>query len=298
MWQRASSAIVLLLLVASTAAGQGRGNGAGKGNSAHGTPPSRTGLPTSAVATAHAGTTPFAWVDDATLLAPGTFWFGLSVMRWGNDGGSEIDAPIVDTAIGVSRRVQLAASIPHVVGAADPTGAAGGLGTSYFNAKVALVERGGMAVAAAPSLRILSAGAVQNSSSSRTGFGLPVHIGFDATRSTRVFGGTGYFSGGIWFVGGGVASSVTNRVCVTVSMSRAWTSDQLLPSTRSELSGGASYAFTQAVGVFGSIGKTVGASVDEFAGASVTGGVSLQLRSTGPSSTRLEDHKVESERVK
>ena len=82
------------------------------------------------------GALPLAWVDDANLLAPGATSVDISMTRWAGDSVAEFDAQYVNAAFGLTSRVQLAASVPHVIGS-DATGVAGGLGTSYFSAKIA-----------------------------------------------------------------------------------------------------------------------------------------------------------------
>src|SRR5439155_19089070 len=124
-------------------------------------PPSRNELTTSPPAATSATTaTPLALVDDASLLAPGMGVLSVSAMRWQGVGTSEVDAPIVDAAFGLAPRVQLSASVPRVVGSADPAGAAGGVGTSFFSAKIAVYETPNHAfkVATAPTLQLLSNG--------------------------------------------------------------------------------------------------------------------------------------------
>ena len=46
--------------------------------------------------------------------------------------------PVLDLAIGLTPRVQFGANIPHVLGSEADGGAVGGLGTSYFSAKIGL----------------------------------------------------------------------------------------------------------------------------------------------------------------
>src|SRR5207244_1845076 len=104
-----------------------------------GSPPSRSALPAPAVASPVGGVTPFAWVGDASLIEPGTIWLAMSVVRWQGSDASEVDVPVVDAAVGLTRRVQLAASVPRSMTDVDPSGAAGGIGTSYFSAKIAVL---------------------------------------------------------------------------------------------------------------------------------------------------------------
>jgi hypothetical protein len=89
----------------------------------------------------------------------------------------------------------------------------------------------------------------------------------------------GYFSPGIWYAGAGVGRQVADRVGVSVSFSRAWTASSADPTIasphRNDISGGASVDLTPHVGVFGSIGRTIGTSDEYGAGATISVGLSL-----------------------
>src|SRR4051812_20232548 len=127
--------LALAFLCSAPALAQGRSTQApGRNKGTTTAAPSRNQL--AAVAVVPAGgansATPLAWIDDASLLSPGAVTVSTSVMRWSGAGISEVDAPIIDVAAGLTPRLQISASVPHVVGSADPTGAAGGVGTSFF----------------------------------------------------------------------------------------------------------------------------------------------------------------------
>jgi hypothetical protein len=74
----ASAALVLAIAVPIHA--QGKSNG--KGNGHKSSPPSSSSLPSPATGPA-AGVSPLAWLDDASLLAPGSMSVTLSAMRFG-----------------------------------------------------------------------------------------------------------------------------------------------------------------------------------------------------------------------
>ena len=104
-------------------------------------PPSATAGPTAPV--------PFAWLDDAELIVPGTVWVGFSVMRWQGSGLHEISFPIVTAAAGLSPRMQLMATVPQI--ARTVNGLNGGLGTSFLGVKVGVLEgREGRGAAGSP----------------------------------------------------------------------------------------------------------------------------------------------------
>src|SRR5216684_1892120 len=133
----ASAALVLAIAVPVHA--QGKGNS--KGNGHKSSPPSSSPLPSPATGPA-AGAPPLAWLDDASLLVPGSMSVTLSTMRWSGTDLSEVNFPIVNASVGLTPRFQIGASVPHIVGSADGTGPVGGVGTSYISSKIALLTGG------------------------------------------------------------------------------------------------------------------------------------------------------------
>ena len=109
----------LALAVAASAHAQGKGKKS--------KPPSSSTLPSSASGPA-ANASPLSWLDDASLLAPGTMSLTVSAMRWSGADLSEVDFPIVDASIGLTPRFQIGASVPRIVGSADGSGPVGGVG--------------------------------------------------------------------------------------------------------------------------------------------------------------------------
>jgi hypothetical protein len=290
---------VALTLAASTPAiaqgnsnGHGQGNANGNGGSNHGTPPSRNTLtapPTAAAPSSSGGGTPLAWIDDATLLDSGAASVGLSAMRWQGAGTSEVDAPVVDGAVGLVQRVQFSASIPRSLGSSSPDGAVGGVGTSFFSSKVAALENHARTfrVAVAPTLELLGGGVAASlgPGESRMRWGLPVSAEFDRG-VMRVYGGGGHFSPGVWYGGAAVAIRATPRVGVTVGFSRAWYRTDaagvpLSARDRKELTGGVSYTANRRISLFGSLARTLATLEANGAGTTLSGGLSLYFAPSG-----------------
>jgi hypothetical protein len=202
-------------------------------------------------------------------------------VRWQNAGVSEVNFPVVDVAVGMTPRVQFGASVPRVA-ANDALGRPAGLGTAFFNAKVAILNDSEhpLKAAVAPTLEILS-GAAQLAAldQSRVQWGLPFSVEFDRGLS-RIYGSTGYFSPGIWYTGGGAGTQIGTRVGVAVSLSRAWSQlpagdSSLAAPRRHDLSTGISVDLTPNVGVFGSLGRTFATASEYGAGTTVSVGLSL-----------------------
>jgi hypothetical protein len=229
-----------------------------------------------------AAVTPFAWIDNARVMNAGTAWLGLSVVRWQGNGLSEVSLPVIDGAVGLSSRLQLGITMPHVLASGEPVGPPGGLGTSFVHTKVVVLQGAAsrFQVAISPTLEILSLAAVNGAAvgQARTQWGFPVSADIDRG-SVRLFGSTGYFSPGVWFGGAGVGTLVKNRVGLSVSLGRSWLSaaaDTVLPAShRNEVSAAASMDLTPHIGVFGSLGRTIATSPDNGAGSTISIGMSV-----------------------
>jgi hypothetical protein len=251
---------------------------AGKGQpDKHGAPPSRTDL------ASPAAVTPFAWIDDASTLEPGSVFVATSALSWHGGGASEIDIPIVDAAIGLTPHVQLSASVPTSIGSGDPTGAAGGVGTAYFSAKIGLSNRKsrGVRFAVTPTLEVLSRGVMDNvgPGEKRAHWGAPVSAEIERGR-LRAYSGAGYFSRGVWFTGAGGSYQARRKLFVSATFSRSWRRDEsgLVPfgeRGRTDVGGGVSYALRPQMTVFTSVGRTIATLAQNGAGTSISGGASV-----------------------
>jgi len=282
MIRRIMTATAILVVAVSTSAlAQGKSQAHKKATPA---PPSRNDLAAPPVATASSGgASPLAWVDDATVVDPGGISLAISMIRWSGSGLSEVNVPIVDVAFGLTRRVQLSASVPRVVGSDDPAGAAGGLGTSYFSTKISVRDdaKHGVKIAVAPTLEVLSPGVVEGLAPGEH----RVQVGFPASAEIdhgplRLYGTAGYFTRGAWFTGGGAGITVTDKVGVSAGFSRAWRRAEtpdipLADRARNEISGSASYAIAPSVRLFGSLGRTIATPEENGAGTTIGGGVSF-----------------------
>ena len=264
------------LAIALPAAAQGK-SGQNHGKPPAAPPPTTTTLPAATTAGIATGATatpaaPFAWMDDANLMAPGTVWLGVSMVSWHGGGASEVVVPVFDGSIGLTPRVQLGASVPRV---------AGGLGTAFFTAKIGIVndDARGMKLAVGPTLEILSSASLQSAPAgqARTHWGLPVSVQIDRAAG-RIYGSSGYFSQGIWYAGAGIGRPVNDRVAVSVSFSRAWTSTaSAIPTVvgprRNDLSSSVSFDITPNMAVFGSVGRTIATAAEHGAGTTVSFGL-------------------------
>src|SRR5258708_1767755 len=86
---------VLALAVADSVHAQG------KGNSHKSSPPSSSPLPSPATGPT-ATVRPVAWLDDASLLAPGSMSLTMSAVRWSGTDLSEVNFPVIDGSVGLA----------------------------------------------------------------------------------------------------------------------------------------------------------------------------------------------------
>ena len=140
--------------------------------------------------------TPFAWLDTANLMEPGSIWVGISAVRWQGAGLSEVSFPVVDAAFGVTPRLQNRSGVLRVRTSGELEGPQGGMGTTFLNGKIGILtdsERP-LKVAVTPTFEILSQAAMQwmPIGRNRVQWGLPVSLEIDRGVS-RVYGSTGYF---------------------------------------------------------------------------------------------------------
>lgn len=271
--------LAALCIAASAETAFAQGNSAGHRK---GAPPSKSLLPApSGVGGGTAATTPFGWLDDASVLDPGDVSLAISVVGWIGNGDSETNIPVVDVGLGVTKRVQLAANVPRVAVASDPAGAS--FGTSYIGAKVAVLNdrRRGVKVAVSPTLELFGS-ALANAidpAASRVQWGLPASVEIDRG-TARAYAGGGYFSRGVWFGGVGAAVQPSERVAVSAALTRSWTTGSapavpLADRVRNEITGGAYYALSHSFGIFGSVGHTIATTDANGAGAILAIGFSI-----------------------
>jgi hypothetical protein len=268
------SALVVLVPTALFAQGNS-GNSKGKSKG-----PSSSPLPVASAGAPGIGATPVAWVDDANLMPAGAVSIDIAASHWSGADSGETSVPVTNVAIGLTDRLQLAVSVPRIVG--DPaTGVVGGLGTTYVSVKYSAYVNGrtGLKVAVAPTLELLGTGVLPSlgPGETRAQLGLPVSVELDRA-GRRFYASSGWFSRGVWFVGGGVGTQVTRRTGVSASFSHSWTAGDpaVTPARdRSEVSGGVAFAATPNVSLFAAVGHTIATLDENGAGGTVSAGVSL-----------------------
>ena len=282
--------LALCGLLAQPAAAQGRGNAFGhaKGATSAGAAATASSAGSPSAAEGGAGPAPDtgvrnfgAWLDDASVLAPGGGFTSFSVGYWRLTSFTEVDAPSFDVAFGLTKRVQAGASVPVYHASAAGAPAARGLGDLYLTSKIQLREpaAGTFGFAVIPLIQVLSAEPLPGAG--RVSWAVPVSLEYQGT-GWRTYGSTGYFSRGSLFASGAIEVAVATRTWLTGTLSQSHSirddasADLLgLSANRTDISGGATWAASDAVALFGAIGRTLGRDDGSATQLFLSGGLSV-----------------------
>jgi hypothetical protein len=274
------AAAAILLVAATGAVAQGKGKGlAKKGTNLPASPSSTAAI----AAGAPVGFRQFgSWLDDASLMEPGTMWTAVTFGHYRSLGGSQNDFPVVDAGIGLSRRAQFGVTVPHYTMNFRDGTQVGGLGDIYASLKVPIgsAGKGTRAVRAAitPIIEVVQDPAP---GTGRFSWGLPVSLEVHPGKY-RMFGSTGFFSRGAVFGSGAVEIPVRDRLLATASLSYTRSvkddagADALgLAKNRADVSIVAAYILTPAIAVFGGTGRTLSNADGSGTSFMLTGGLSF-----------------------
>ena len=290
---RVAAAVIALTAAASTVDAQGKGNAFGRGRSGS---PSAASAPAAPSSGSGGGDDFFipsgtgirnfgAWLDDASVLAPGMGWTTVSFGYWRTPIAREIDVPMIDGGVGLTKRVQVGFSVP-VYHVGEPGGPlTRGLGDFYLNAKIQLRDPAsspsGVGFAVIPVLEVLRFR--PGPDESRVQWALPASVELQR-EGWRAFGTAGYFSRGSLFVaaGGELALSDQAWLVGALTQSHSVKTDHLSAAlgytkTRTDVSAGLTVAATPSLAVFGSIGRTISTKDDSSADLALTAGVSYSF---------------------
>ncbi len=230
-----------------------------------------------------------AWLDDATAMAPGEGWLTVSLQRWSSPVGSGIDAPVFDVIGGVTSRLHAFASVPYSRTSYTGLPSSGELGTVYLGAKFVLraPEDKAIGLAISPAIEILSPSAMVDTGYSRVNAVLPLNAEWRHDR-TRVYGSTGLFTRGAYFLGGAVEQTLTDRLVATGALSQAWATDGDaladeigLRTSRTDLSGSLVWIASPQLMLFVSGARTVSPLDADATGYALSVGASMNLYRPG-----------------
>jgi hypothetical protein len=283
------AAAVLSCVMAAPAWAQGHGNGNafGHGNSGHGggtttTGPSAAGSSVDEIQIPGNGVRTFgSWLDDATVMKTGSGYLNAGIGWWKTPSYHEFDAPMFDTGVAVSPRVQFGVSVPYYR-ANEPGGpVVQGFGNAYLSTKIQLRDPSSHAVgfALTPAVEILNSTPAPGES--RVNWVLPASVEVQG-HGYRVYGSTGYFSRGSLFAAGAIEVPVSQSAWLTGTISHSYSNhpDPVsvtlgLSQTRTDVTGGATVTVRPNLGVFGSIGRTISRKDANSASMMLTLGVSI-----------------------
>jgi hypothetical protein len=274
---------------ASPAAAQGKGKGLSKGR---GPTPAVAPVSSSAsVAVPGAGIRQFgAWLDDASLLEPGSALTAISLGVVRSAGGRQTDFPIVDASIGLTPRVQIGLTLPYYRLTFTDGSRAAGLGDVYLASKIGVVDpaktSSGFGLAVSPLLEVLAD--ADPLAGRRFHVGLPVSVEWRQPKY-RLYGSSGWFSRGAFFTSGAVEIPLTERVVATgvLSHTRSLKDDPDadaigMSKARTDLMGGAAFFATPSVAIYGSLGRTISAQDANAASFMLGAGVSMTFAGPTP----------------
>jgi len=255
---------------------------------------SRTPLPASGSGIRNFGV----WLDDASVAAPGGGWMSASFGYYRTDLLREVDVPVADAGVGVSRRVQFGFSVPVYNVSVPGAPATRGLGDLYLHSKVQLRDpasaANGVGYALIPIVEVLSS--EQPAGQHRVNWALPLSLEMQRP-GWRAYGSTGYFSRGSLFVSGALERTITDRLWVTGTISDSYSTKadvEPIPGlsrARADVSGGASYQATSSLIVFGSVGRTISAHDENSATLSLSVGVSVNIAAPPPPKRKARPRK-------
>jgi hypothetical protein len=223
------------------------------------------------------------WLDDATVQDPGGGFVSIGVGVFRTPVYREVDLPSIDSGFGVTRRLQVGMSVPFYHGGVPGDPVTRGFGDVYLTAKYQLrppsEHRAGFAVI--PMVEVLSV--PPPSGGSRVQWALPASVERQFTH-WRTMASGGWFSRGAVFGAGAVELELGKRAWATGALSHSYSTRQDDLSTalgfhrsRTDLSGGVTYALRPAVAVYGSAGRTISARDDNSATFIFSAGVSFGL---------------------
>jgi hypothetical protein len=186
--------------------------------------------------------------------------------------------------MGLTRRVQVGASMPYFHAAESGGPVARGLGDLYLSAKIQLREpssRRALGFSVTPVLEVLST--APSPDHGRTSWALPASAEWQSRR-WRAFGSAGYFSRGSLFASGALEVAISGRAYLTgtITESHSIKRDELsralgYTQTRTDVNGAVSAAVSDTITVFGSLGRTISARDPNSATIMLSGGASFSF---------------------
>jgi hypothetical protein len=257
---------ILLALCATSSPAAAQGNGHAYGRAKRGGGPSAAAAPELQLPGGTGVRNFGSWLDDASMIPAGSGLVMLSFGYWRTPSFSEWDVPVADASIGVTRRLQVGASVPYFHASEQAGTVARGFGDVYLSAKYQLREpsasRRRVGLSVTPVLEVL-ASPLPNAG--RVSWALPVSAEWQGSR-WRTFGSAGYFSRGSIFASGALEVAVGTRTHVTgtITQSHSVKRDDLsealgFTQSRTDVTGAVSNTLSDTITIFSALGRTISA---------------------------------------
>jgi hypothetical protein len=224
------------------------------------------------------------WLDDATVLDPGSGFVSVGFGLWQSPAYREIDLPTIDSGFAVTRRLQVGMTVPYYHASDSGVAAAHGFGDVYLNAKLQLRPpgTGQTGVSAIPMLEILSIAPLDGRS--RVQWALPISVERQMS-GLRLMASGGYFSRGALFGAAALEFELSDRAWLTSSLSHSYSThhDDLsaalgVHKARTDVSGGLTYALRPDIAVYGTLGRTISGQDVNSASLIAAAGISFGLK--------------------
>jgi hypothetical protein len=211
------------------------------------------------------------WLDDASIVAPGDVWIGLSSGYWRGEGSRQIDAPVASASVGINRRMQAGGSFSFYHFRDADGLSETGTGSMSLYGKFVIIDPA--ATQKAFGLAITPLMEFSPGSEHQVGWALPVNV---ETRrgNARFYGSAGYFSRGSTFATIGLDLPMGSRGSITGSFGQSYAR---AGTHQTSLSVGGSFSLTATSGVFVGLGHTLMPVDVGPGGASFAGGLSFLL---------------------
>lgn len=211
------------------------------------------------------------WLDDASIVAPGDVWVGLSTGYWRGQGNRQIDVPVASAAVGINNRVQAGGSFSFYHFRDAEGFSETGPGSMSVYGKFLILDPS--TTATAIGLAITPLVELSPAADDRVGWALPVNL--EARRgNTRFYGSAGYFSRGSTFATVGVDVPVGSRVAITGSFGQSYAS---AGTHQTSFGVGSFFSVTSTSGVFVGLGQTLMPEAVGPGGLSLAAGFSFLL---------------------
>jgi hypothetical protein len=287
----AALTVFVALIMAQDAAAQGQGRPkAPKVPASSPSSPATTTTAGSSLSTTvtdlAAATTSFrqfgSWLDDATVSPRGEGFTSISVGHWRMAGATQTDVPMVGAGIGLTDRVQVAASVPFYQSPAADGTTVRGMDDVYLSAKYSLLDPtltlSQIGLSVSPVVEILN-----GTPGDRIHFAVPVSI--EVRRQPfRVYGAAGYFTRGSVFSGGALEWTSRRGLMLSGSITQSYStkSDPTLDAmavdpSRADVSATVAYPLGNSVGASFSVGRSLTSIEQGGTSLALSGGLSFRF---------------------